>query len=220
MSREGVEEFFSMIVETKVLKRGKRVIIDDVGNPAIRAVWEAQLSALVFDSEQLSRKLTNETLVEMLQSDRTLTLIIGASGADAWRQIAHFTTHTKWEVPVHAKTWERGEQTQVTTSGIDWPFYVDPYITDIVAVDDVISTGKTLTLIRERNACRFPCAKWHALVWLTRKEKLSGFTSITAACCIKCEEGGIKPPINSLSTLLADKELSEAYAKKHQVNIA
>ncbi|MBU6323519.1 hypothetical protein KGQ55_02440 [Patescibacteria group bacterium] len=118
---------------------------------------------------------------------------------------------------IHAKTWQRGERTDVTVSSLEWPRFIDVMPTRILAVDDVVSSGTTLALVHERTVWRFPRARteWHAAAWVTRKVKLAGYASVTAALHVVCEEGGFRPPINSLSTLLAECDIAESYACRH-----
>jgi hypoxanthine phosphoribosyltransferase len=91
---------------------------------------------------------------------------------------------------------------------MDWS--INPEIENVVVVDDVISSGTTVTLVRERNSWKFPRATWYAAVPVTRKEKIPNFKKIFS-CEVVRDIAGKKVPINSLSTLIENPEIRQDY---------
>ena len=106
------------------------------------------------------------------------------------------------------RIWTPGSEPVILVHSMPWGIYSE--LQNIVVVDDVISSGTTLALVRERNAWKFPRAIWYGAAPVTRKEKLKGFKKIFSCLLVK-EVSGRKVPINSLSTLLNDCEVRKSY---------
>lgn len=92
---------------------------------------------------------------------------------------------------------------------------VCPEVRTIVVIDDVISSGATCRKLYERNQHKFPKAEWHACSCVSRLEKIRGYKEIITALFLPLDERGLKVPINSLSTLLGEREIVTQYARKH-----
>lgn len=114
------------------------------------------------------------------------------------------------------RTWIPGNDPMVTVETMKWGLYLG--IKSVVVVDDVISSGITVQLARERNNWKFPGASWYAVVPVSRKNKLSNFKQIFS--CVYVEQGidGKKIPINSLSTLLENQWIRQNYFNRNFVS--
>ena len=90
---------------------------------------------------------------------------------------------------------------------------------DVVIVDDVVSSGTTVSKIRNRNAIWMPKARWHVAVWIKQHAcRLRGFESVYAG--IEVGDNTRRVPINSLSTLINNVEVAESYARRNFPNHA
>ncbi|HBB37902.1 MAG: hypothetical protein UV82_C0010G0046 [Candidatus Magasanikbacteria bacterium GW2011_GWD2_43_18] len=89
--------------------------------------------------------------------------------------------------------------------------------TDVVIIDDVISSGTTVSKIREQNAIWMPKTHWHAVAWIKQRAcRLKGFESTFFG--VEVGEKNRRVPINSLSTLLTNVEIAESYARRNFPN--
>lgn len=92
----------------------------------------------------------------------------------------------------------------------------------IVVVDDVICSGATMRALHNRNAWRFPLARWVAAAWVVQRPRsgkpsgLSGYEAVLGGCIVSKPDGG-RSAVNSLSTLRADREVIHSYAERHLV---
>lgn len=91
--------------------------------------------------------------------------------------------------------------------------------TDVVIVDDVVSSGATISKIRDRNAIWMPNARWHVAAWIKQHAcRLRGFESSFFGA--EVGEKNHRVPINSLSTLLENRDVAESYARRNFLNHA
>lgn len=92
-----------------------------------------------------------------------------------------------------------------------------PQYTFILVMDDVISSGETMLKLKERNAQKFPNAKWIAASWIMARPQnkapagIKGFDRTFAGAVLQ-RPSGLRPKINSLSTLVLNEERGQAYA--------
>ncbi len=119
----------------------------------------------------------------------------------------------KWQ-RVHAKRyWIPGQNPRIITNRI-WPKRMALGINDLIILDDVISSGGTCTILRYVNLPWIPGARWHAVAWLMQNSaSLKGFSSYFSIKSVGDTKK--KAPINSLSTLLKDKEIASSYARRN-----
>jgi len=87
-------------------------------------------------------------------------------------------------------------------------------VSDVVILDDVVSSGTTCRLIREKNDTVFPGARWHVGSWIKQRSAvLPGFTSSYAVREFGSSDH--KVPINSLSTLLREERIASSFTKRN-----
>lgn len=121
----------------------------------------------------------------------------------------------KWQYKrVYAKRyWLPGQDPRIVANRI-WPDRLTLNLENIIILDDVISSGGTCRTLRSVNLPWIPKARWHAVAWLMQKSAcLRGLDSCFAAKAYGTKER--KAPINSLSTLLSDKEIASSYAQRN-----
>jgi len=95
----------------------------------------------------------------------------------------------------------------------------------IVVIDDVISSGSTMSKLYNCNYWKFPRADWFAASWLMqypRTKVSSGIKGFQKTITTSLVEGnqGKRVSIDSLSTLLQDSEIAENYATRFKKPIA
>jgi hypothetical protein len=211
MIREENEEFFEMFANR--ISSGRPILVQDIG------LTEGQTEELgmggsynVYDARELTKSLI-ELLGSAEDGPSTAILFVGRSG-EIVRQYLRATSYENG-VRVHATTVDRsGSIPVVTTSALSWHSLIDLNIRKVIVFDDVVSSGKTLELLAERNAWRFPRATWYAAVWITRKEKLKGYKCVFASLQASHPKGK-RVPINSLSTLIAEPAIAEVLVENH-----
>jgi len=190
---------------------GRPVVIDDIGLSAQRArALEATDTVRLYTATVLSAELLDGLGYEYPMP--SVTIYVGRSGKTVRDHMGKLVGN---EIFAHAQTWDRSSSHPlVTTSAIEWTPFVDTYIGEVLVVDDVISTGTTLEMLKERNAWRFPNALWYAAAWVTRKLTLKGYERLDAALHVTHPKGR-RIPIISLSSLLGSRELAASWAQKH-----
>lgn len=177
-------------------------------------IWAEQLQGfkkivpVCFDT--LCRKLRQQAL--MLDPQKYIILLPGNSALDTWKRM----DLSGFEVlQVYAKrTWNPGSDAYVTVETLPVPRKLSGKNT--VVIDDVVSTGTTVSMLKQRNQHLFPSMHdkpWKLLSPISRREKLSGF-DLSYECLIETEQGR-KPPVNSLSTLIDNPDILESYVLRN-----
>lgn len=113
--------------------------------------------------------------------------------------------------------WEPGQYPQAIVGNIGSSVYVG--LKRVIVIDDVISSGETCSKVYKHNYIYTPGAKWLAACWVAQKSaKLKSFSPLMAIETVGTE--GTKAPINSLSTLIADKNICRIYSERNFLNRA
>lgn len=108
--------------------------------------------------------------------------------------------------------WEPGQNPVALVGDICRGVYVG--ITKVIVIDDVISSGETCLKVYKRNFINIPEAKWLAISWVVQKSlHLRNYSEIFPIEVVG--EEGKRAPINSLSTLIADREMCRLYANRN-----
>ena len=171
----------------------------------------------ILDVELLNENFLVENLKNKLQSQKfnpRETLFI-YPGKSAWRirNLGFSEEFSSVFVPAK-RIWIPGENPIITVGELVGKMLFLG-IKNVVVVDDVLSSGVTISTLFERNAWRFPEAQWHAYIPITRKIKLPNYTNIIFEVFVPTDEHGRKPPINSLSTLLEDETVLKNYLSRN-----
>lgn len=161
----------------------------------------------------------SSTLIEQLKKKNfnrdTTVLVFPGNGGDIIRRFLESTWLRQWQCEhVFAQRyWIPGNTPVATTSRI-FPHQFKLNLHDVVIVDDVVSSGETVRLIKQRNEPWIPRARWHVATWLIQKvTTLPGFHPPITAHTVG--DRNRKFPINSLSTFLSQPEIAENYARRN-----
>lgn len=176
----------------------------------------------MFGATVVSTSALNSLLVtwegwEQLNPKTTLVVFPG-NGATLVNDQLPADWHKTWRsAAVSAKRfWLPGTDPFVTVGRVYEKGFLIGF-RDIVIVDDVVSSGKTAQLIKQYNMPWVPGARWHVVAWVGQlAASTSGFTSHFFA--LNVGERAKKVPINSLSTLLADRKIAESYGRRNIAN--
>ena len=151
----------------------------------------------------------------------TTRIVFPGNGANEVRRRLDEMWLSQWHIDTVAATrfWWPG----ITPSAIVGELLpigaFDLETTDVVIVDDVVSSGSTVSKIRERNAIWMPNARWHVIAWIRQCAcRLRGFESSFFGA--EVGEKTYRVPINSLSTFLNNAEVAESYARRNFPNPA
>ena len=108
--------------------------------------------------------------------------------------------------------WEPGQNPQAIVGIIGDGVYVG--LKQVVIIDDVISSGETCSKVQRKNYIYTPGANWLAACWVRqRSAQLKKFSSVTAS--ESAGEENKRAPINSLSTLIADRNICRVYSERN-----
>lgn len=197
----------------------EKVLINDVrANPGSIDKFR-EFSLTVVDADEMAGELVGRRLWDEFNPCSTLLMFPG-NGAAIVREYIPEDWIKCWHVRrVHAKRyWEPGRDPWVEAERIDHQAMLLG-VSDVVLIDDVVSSGSTACRLRETNSPWIPNARWHAVVWVAQRARaLRGFSS-----CHAVHEVGTrttKAPVNSLSTLLNFPEIAENYARRNFGNRA
>lgn len=190
----------------------EKILIVDI--PCPRECWVSmeKLGLVVVDGLKMTEMIFNQkSFWSRFDPARTI-LVFPGNGASIVRGYVPKNWLTQWQwATVHAKRyWRPGEDPWVEANRIFANKMVLGF-KDAVVFDDVVSSGKTARLLREKNTPWLPGASWHLVTWVAqRSAALKGFQSHFAAITVGSEDGK-KVPINSLSTLVDDQKIAESY---------
>lgn len=87
----------------------------------------------------------------------------------------------------------------------------DLSVSNIVVIDDVVSTGITARTLWERNYLSYPNAKWSLFSLVSRLERLKGYEKLEPCVLIDSRYS----PINTLSKLVECVKIADEYIEKH-----
>lgn len=172
-------------------------------------------SLVVLEARELAAQLDRELVTFLAQLPQPLLCVFPGHGGDdvrRWSQVCKYYPCA----PVFAKRlWTPGTDPVVMVGTVLTDGFVETRVKSVVVLDDVISSGATLRLVRERNLWKFPRAQWYGATWIKRAEgNSSGYREIKAVTTI-AQVDGRKIPINSLSTLVRDEMIAHSFATRN-----
>lgn len=187
------------------------IIINDTGRQFPRLVSlfkETQAPVVKFFDETIMIVNLKKVILKELNLEQKSTFFI-YPGESAQRIKSLGFSDRFYSQEVFAKRiWYPGTEPVILVHSLGWGIH--PEVENVVVVDDVISTGATVALVRERNYWKFPRAAWYAASPITRKEKIKNFKKIFS-CEVVRDMNGKKVPINSLSTLIDNLTIRQSY---------
>lgn len=210
-----------------IVTSGRIILVDEPLSREIRAALKDLKTTdnqelLFLDGELLTATL-EKLLEEVVEIEKDILFVFPGNGANYPRKLLQ-VQHGFAQASVHAKRfWEPGCDPIVTVGTIIPERFLITDVATVLVVDDVISSGLTLSKIYQNNSWRFSRAKWLGAAWVSQIPQVkalsgvSGYERIMAGCAIGKTNGG-RVPINSLSTLRVQPDIAESYAQRHFVD--
>lgn len=206
---------------TQIHSRGAVIIADVLLPSTILELLKSHVTTsgeelIIVDPICLASELQNIVVQKIQQKDQLL-VFPGGGGRKVFNYFKPVDAHASF---VHAqRIWVPGTDPVVSVGEIFPERIIMPEYTNICVIDDVVSTGKTLERLYERNSWKFPRATWSAVSLVGRHSKPKHYTDITfGLSVVHADTLAKKVPINSLSTLLEDERMAELYTVKNFQN--
>ena len=210
-----------MFFKEEVVTDGRVILLDEpLSENERRAVCELETAdgqeIVLLEDIRLATEL--EKILEPLAAPGTLFVFPG-NGANFPRRFSSICQRALC-VSVHAKRfWVPGEDPEVSVGLICPECFLLLGIKNVVVVDDVISSGRTMRDLYKKNAWRIPGARWRTCAWVSQLlpsgGSIRGYHDVSTACLVRKVKGTQKVPINSLSTLRKNPEIATSYARRH-----
>ncbi len=146
--------------------------------------------------------------------DTTLLVFVGNGGSKVKNLLPRaWTSRWLWKADAFAKRfWEPGMHPYAIAHRFARGVYVG--ISDVVLIDDVVSSGVTARRVQAVNVPWVPNAHWHlATLIAQRSASLRGYRSSFSVIDVGTMQH--KVPINSLSALIADSCMAKVYAERN-----
>ena len=193
----------------------EKYLIVDINPPHAGLLSEfAGFGLTVLDGQNMTRQVLNWAGWQRFNPAKTLIVFPGNGASIVKTYLPQdWLWGWPWRANVHAKRhWIPGEHAQAVANRIFDGVLVG--MTDVVVVDDVVSSGETARKLRQANLPWIPAASWHLVTWVAqRAAALKGFTLSHTVCEVGTKTQ--KVPINSLSTLLAEPQITTSYAQRN-----
>ena len=166
--------------------------------------------------------LLKKELSEIISPKGTLFVFPGRGGTEVKALSELHRVYPQTEV-FAKRFWKPGSKPAVAVGTITPPAGIRRRkIKRIVVPDDVISSGETLHKLYEKNFSRFKTGcVWIGGSWFAQVPRMKqtssgvkGYQKIITAVIVKGPQGK-KVPLNSLSTLILDPQVSQSYTKRH-----
>jgi len=175
---------------------------------------------VVLDADELTERVHAWNGWEHLKP-ATTRIVFPGNGANEVRRRLGERWLSQWNIDTVAATrfWWPGVTPSAVVGQLMPIGAFDFETTDVVIVDDVVSSGTTISKIRDRNSIWMPNARWHVVTWIKQRAcRLRMFKSSFFGT--EVGEKTYRVPINSLSTLLNNAEVAESYARRNFPNPA
>lgn len=221
MEPNHLSKFPGLVCGQHLHTEGNVIIVDVPITAEVRQAIASQAlvsgnELILLDTATLSEQLS--ALLSQFSETRTLYVFPG-NGAEHVQALAKPPFNPA--VKVFAKrTWQPGSDPIVQAGEICPGRTVLTEFERVAVVDDVISSGLTMAKLKQRNDWKFPKADWLGACWIAQVPRMrsrsgvNGYQTVAAAVLVEGKNGR-RAPINSLSTLVEDREIAESYATRH-----
>ena len=162
----------------------------------------------------LAQALTKQEEWGKFCSNKTLMVFVGNGGNKVKNYLpCTWMSHWLWRADAFAKRfWEPGGYPYAIAHRFARGVYVG--ISDVVLVDDTVTSGVTARRVRKVNAPWVPNARWHLATLIAQESaSLRGYHSSFSVTQIGTTTS--KAPVNSLSTFIMDSEMATIYAERN-----
>lgn len=169
-------------------------------------------SQLAIDTEKILSDI-------ILQGLKTL-LVFPGNGSNYPRKLSRICQESNCVSVFASRFWIPGSDPLVMTGAIMSDKFLIMDVESVLVVDDVISSGLTMTNIRKNNVWRFTRAKWTGVSWVAQipqmraKSGVNGYDQVFTGCVVG-KTNGARVPVNSISTLRKNREIALSYAERH-----
>ena len=163
---------------------------------------------------KLAQTLTKQEEWGKFCPNKTLMVFVGNGGNKVKNCLScAWMSHWLWRADAFAKRfWEPGGYPYAIAHRFARGVYVG--ISDVVLVDDTVTSGVTARRVREVNAPWVPNAHWHLATLIAQESaSLRGYHSSFSVTQIGTTKH--KVPLNSLSALIIDSEMAAIYAERN-----
>ncbi|MFA5107119.1 MAG: hypothetical protein WC497_02185 [Patescibacteria group bacterium] len=216
--------------DSSIVTDGRILLIDEPISSDIRtelaSLNTVDKQDLVFLEDRLLADRLEPILRQLVLNDPETLFVFPGNGSNYPRRYSQiWQDRPNASVPAR-RFWHPGADPIALVGRVLPELFLIIGVGVVLVVDDVISSGQTLSALYQNNAWRFPRARWLGAAWvaqLPRMKSISGvkgYQSITAACLVQKRNGTGRVPINSLSTLRLCPEIAESYASRHFVRPA
>lgn len=194
----------------------KKIIIIDVERAeCFLDEFSKKWGLQAFNATAMTEKLfVNNIFWDKFVPHETL-LIFPGNGANVLRRYIPIEWLDNWQcINVSAKRfWQPGSYPRVIVN----PVVANKVLVGfkmVVVIDDVVSSGLTMKLIREKSMPWLPGVRWNFVTWvMQRSANIRGYDLSNVAEFVGTP--GTKAPINSLSTLMQNQLILRDYASRH-----
>ncbi len=196
-----------------------KYLIDDInGDERILRIIEETFDLTIFDAEEMTKELIEWEGWGKLDPDYTILVLPGNGASIVKKYIKNLDKFwlNCWPnkfYPVAKRIWEPRRDPRVCVERITSKRMILG-VKNIVIVDDVVSSGLTIKLLREINLPWIPNAKWSALTWIAQK-KLRKKSYLEVFATREVGTTSLRVPINSLSTLIEIPWIASEYARRN-----
>jgi len=218
--------FTNLVYQEHILCDEKNVIILDIPYPK----WfkkevislQSQRNFVFVENDNLSQDLAKMIKKELVNTEQDTLLVFPGNGSCFVRQTLSnkITNDFSWTSIFAKRGWYDDKNPLAIVGEIMPKRTLILGIKRVLVIDDVISSGITMRKIYQRNYWKFPQADWLAATWLMQSPRtkapsgVKGFKKVLTTILVQGSQGK-RVPINSLSTLVQEREIAENYAQKH-----
>lgn len=192
----------------------ERYLILDIPLESAEKVAFEKLGFHLLDSQDLAGQLVFSSFWAKFQPTKTLVVFVGNGGkkvkdflCDEW------LAQWPWKANAFAKRfWQPGRDPYSIAHRFANGVYVG--MTDVVIVDDVVSSGATVRKVKEVNSPWLPNTRWHFATLIAQRAAVTkGYVEHEAMAEVGTSQR--KAPLNSISTFLDEPHIAEIYAQRN-----
>lgn len=192
----------------------KLIILDVPGLPHWASEQLRHLGLHTADPEEMTLKLLEWEGWKDIDPEKSL-LVFPGNGASIVRGYILDGVLMSWRHhTVEAKRyWTPGSHPTVEVESL--PARVLQAASDIVVIDDVVSSGTTARKLYKQSCQANQRANWHMLTWVVQRQltRLKGYQTLYSS--VQWGTPTTREPINSLSTLLRCTDIALSFSERN-----
>lgn len=168
----------------------------------------------LLSTKEMSQALPMWSGWKEFSPNNTLLVFVGNGGSKVRDEMpAGWLGQWPWKVNAFAKRfWQPGESPFCIAHSFATGVYIG--ITDVVVIDDVVSSGVTAKRVRDINLPWIPNSRWNLVTLVAQRAAITRhYVSRYSVAEVGSEQR--KVPLNSISTLIADPSMARQYAERN-----